>query len=213
MTTTPHPISDAPLTEKVPTAPTPTVATPTVATPAAPTRHAVATEQRRHFGGFKWGSAFFGWLTAMGTAVLLSAIAIVAGISTGFTTNPETAGAVGITTGIVTLAVLFLAYVCGGYVAGRMARFDGAKQGVAVWVWSILVAALATVLTLIARPRFDALVALDGLPRMPVTPEDMTVTGLIAVGIALVVALVGAVLGGLAGMHYHRKIDRTPLDV
>lgn len=208
MTTTPHPISDAPLTEKVPTAPT-----PTVATPAAPTRHAVATEQRRHFGGFKWGSAFFGWLTAMGTAVLLSAIAIVAGISTGFTTNPETAGAVGITTGIVTLAVLFLAYVCGGYVAGRMARFDGAKQGVAVWVWSILVAALATVLTLIARPRFDALVALDGLPRMPVTPEDMTVTGLIAVGIALVVALVGAVLGGLAGMHYHRKIDRTPLDV
>lgn len=196
MTTTPHPISGNPISDRT----------------VAPPRHAVVTEQRRHFGGFKWGSAFFGWLTATGTAVLLSAVAVVAGITTGFTTNPDTAGVVGITTGIVVLAVLFLAYYCGGYVAGRMARFDGAKQGVAVWVWSIIVAAVATIITLMARPRFDAL-AINGLPSVPVSPETMTTTGLIAAAIALAVALVGAVLGGLAGMHYHRKIDRTELPV
>lgn len=196
MTTTPHPVSGSPFSDS------------TGATPP----HAVVTEQRRIFGGFKWGSAFFGWLTATGTAVLLSAVAIAVGVSTGFTTNPDTAGVVGITTGIVVLAVLFLAYYCGGYVAGRMARFDGAKQGVAVWIWSILVAAIATIITLTTRPRFDALV-IDGLPSVPVAPEAMTTTGVVAAVIAIVVTLVGAVLGGLAGMHYHRKIDRTELPV
>ena len=37
---------------------------------------------------------------------------------------------------VVAAVVLFVAYVCGGYVAGRMARFDGIKQGLAVWGWS-----------------------------------------------------------------------------
>ena len=40
----------------------------------------------------------------------------------------------------------FVAYYCGGYVAGRMARFDGVKQGVAVWVWALVIAIIVTVL-------------------------------------------------------------------
>lgn len=39
--------------------------------------------------------------------------------------------------GIIVLGVIVLvAYYCGGYVAGRMARFDGMKQGLAVWLWA-----------------------------------------------------------------------------
>ncbi len=30
------------------------------------------TRQKDRFGGFKWGAAFFGWLTAIGTLVLLT---------------------------------------------------------------------------------------------------------------------------------------------
>ena len=38
--------------------------------------------------------------------------------------------------GNILLVVPFVAYYyCGGYVAGRMARFDGVNQVRAVWVW------------------------------------------------------------------------------
>jgi len=36
-------------------------------------RNAVVQREKEQFGGIKWGSAFFGWLTATGTAVLLTA--------------------------------------------------------------------------------------------------------------------------------------------
>ena len=41
------------------------------------------------------------------------------------------------------LVVLSLAYYAGGYVAGRMSRFDGGKQGLAVWIIGLLVTLLA----------------------------------------------------------------------
>ena len=44
---------------------------------------------------------------------------------------------------------------------------------------------------------------------IPADPTSLTVGGIVAAAVALVVGLVGAVLGGLAGMRYHRKIDRA----
>ena len=172
-------------------------------------------DKRRRFGGIRWGSAFFGWVTAMGMAVLLSAL--VAGVgtvlglvslsgSTVHVLDEATARTVGVTGAVVLLAILFVGYYCGGYVAGRMARFAGAKQGVAVWMWALLVAVIAAVAGTVAGVRFDALAG--GLPRIPVAVDELTTGGVaVAVG-ALVVSLVGAVLGGLAGMRYHRKVDR-----
>ncbi len=37
--------------------------------------------------------------------------------------------------GAITLLVLVVAYYCGGYVGGWMDPFNGARQGLAVWVW------------------------------------------------------------------------------
>ena len=45
-----------------------------VDTVATPTAAAVVARERAAFGGVKWGSAFFGWLTAMGLAVVLTAL-------------------------------------------------------------------------------------------------------------------------------------------
>src|SRR3954463_7362281 len=107
-------------------------------------RDAVAA-QRARFGGIKWGAAFFGWLSANGLAVLLVALLSAAGVAIGLTQGvpstdqaTEEAGTIGVAGGIVLLVVLFLAYLAGGYVAGRMARFDGARQGIAVWVLGLL---------------------------------------------------------------------------
>jgi hypothetical protein len=50
------------------------------------------------------------------------------------------------------------------------------------------------------------------LPRLPVNEGQVTAVGAIAIGAAILAALVGAVLGGLAGMHFHRKVDRSGLE-
>ena len=186
---------------------------------AAPGRHDVLHREQEHYGGVKVGSAFFGWLTATGTAVLLTALVAAAGTAVGLSTGTDVTDAassaasdpstIGIVGGIVLLVVLFVAYYCGGYVAGRMARFNGAKQGVAVWLWALVIAALVAVLGAVAGTKFNVLANLNSFPRIPIGEGDLSTAGIVAaVGVA-VTSLVGAVLGGLAGMRFHRKVDRA----
>ncbi|MGI5131836.1 hypothetical protein ACQEVB_33885 [Pseudonocardia sp. CA-107938] len=177
-------------------------------TTVMPDRRTTVARQRLAFGGIRWGSAFFGWLTAMGTAVLLTAVAAAIGGLAGLTTPAALTG-YGITAGIVVLAVLFVAYLAGGYVAGRMARFDGVKQGFAVWLWSLIVAAVVTLLGLATGLRFTDPSMANGLPALPTLPEAFTAAAVVAGLLALGAALLGALLGGLAGMRYHRRIDRA----
>ena len=184
-------------------------------------RREVVGREREEHGGVKIGSAFFGWLTATGMAVLLTALAAAAGtavsVATGNDTAAEatdavgTAETVGLLGGIVLLAILFVSYYSGGYVAGRMARFDGIKQGIAVWVWAIVVAIVVAVLGYFAGEQYNVLQEVDGFPRIPVGEGDLTTGGIIALVLVVAVTLVGAMAGGLAGMRFHRKVDRTGL--
>lgn len=48
----------------------------------------------------------------------------------------------------------------------------------------------------------------DGLPQL----RTLTGAGIITALFVLAVSLIGAVFGGLAGMRFHRKVDRTSLD-
>ncbi|MEV7826370.1 hypothetical protein [Microbacterium enclense] len=52
---------------------------------------------------------------------------------------------------------------------------------------------------------------LNSFPRIPVTPETATLTGILTALGAAVITLIGATLGGMAGMRYHRKVDRVGL--
>ncbi|WP_091227187.1 hypothetical protein [Microbacterium sp. 3J1] len=178
----------------------------------------VHRREKAEFGGFKFGSAFFGWLTAMGTTVLLTALVTAIGAAMGANsgTTPEEAadsamGPLGIVAIIVIGVVLLVSYFAGGYVAGRMARFSGAKQGIAVWIWAIVAAIVVAVVSAIAGAQWDILGNLQGFPRIPVTPETATTTGILTAVGAAVVTLIGAILGGLAGMRFHRKVDRVGL--
>jgi MFS-type transporter involved in bile tolerance (Atg22 family) len=56
---------------------------------------------------------------------------------------------------IILMVILFVAYFCGGYVAGRMARFNGVKQGVAVWAWGIVIAVVLAVIGAIAGSQLN----------------------------------------------------------
>lgn len=180
------------------------------------TRATVVAREKKQFGGIKIGSAFFGWLAATGMAVLLTALVAAAGTAVGLATNTdvnatvtsgnESVGLVGI---IVLLVILFLSYYSGGYVAGRMARFNGAKQGFMVWVWALIAAVIVAILGIVAGQRYNILAQLNSYPRIPVNEGELTNTSIIAAVVVAAVALVGAVLGGTAGMHFHRKVDRA----
>jgi hypothetical protein len=191
-----------------------------------PDRATVVARQKERFGGIKVGSAFFGWLTATGMSVLLIALLAAAGVVFGVTTNSSvsvdqavqesenatgTAQTVGLVGAITLLVVLLVAYYCGGYVAGRMARFNGAKQGLAVWLWGVVMALIVAAVAAIAGAQYDVFAQLN-LPRLPVNEGQVTAVGAIAIGAAILAALVGAVLGGLAGMRFHRKVDKTGLE-
>ena len=185
-------------------------------------REVVVDREKAEFGGFKWGSAFFGWLTATGTAVLLTALLSAIGAGVGLGTNDgdvdeaaanvsKDADTVGIVGAVALAVILFVAYYCGGYVAGRMARFAGVKQGIAVWIWAVVIAVVVAVVVAVAGSQFDVLGQLNSFPRIPVDSGSLTIGTILTVIAAAVVALVGAVLGGLAGMRFHRRVDRAGL--
>ena len=192
--------------------------------PVVPDRATIVARQRERFGGIKVGSAFFGWLTATGMAVLLIALLAAAGVAFGVATdtsldeaaqqsqdNTGAAQTVGLVGAITLLIVLLLAYYCGGYVAGRMARFNGARQGLAVWLWGAVMALVIAAIAAIAGTQYDVFAQLN-LPRLPINEGQVTAVGAIAIGAAILAALIGAVLGGLAGMRFHRKVDQAGLE-
>jgi hypothetical protein len=197
---------------------TPAPATTTDDTAVVPDRREVVGRQKDAFGGMKFGSCFFGWLTASGTAVVLTALVTGIGAALGLSRNVEAAGtsatqaqSVGLVGGIVLLAIIFVAYLAGGYVAGRMARFNGFKQGLGVWLWAVVIAILVGVAGWLAGAQFDVVAQLNSFPRLPLNQGTLTTGGIIvAIGV-VVVSLVGALLGGLAGMRYHRRVDRAGL--
>jgi hypothetical protein len=175
--------------------------------------------QRASFGGIKWGAAFFGWLSANGLAVILVALLSAAGVALGLAQGVDTADeaatqveTLGIGGGIAVLAVLFLAYLAGGYVAGRMARFDGARQGLAVWLVGLLVVLLLAAAGGILGTQYNVLRQLN-LPRIPIDEGTATTAGIITLVAILLVTLLGAVLGGKLGERYHRKVDRAGFTV
>lgn len=160
---------------------------------------------RDEFGGINWGAAFFGWLVATGLAAILIAIEFAAGAGIGLT--KASAGTVDVVGGAILIAIFALSYFCGGYVAGRMSRFDGFRQGLATWIVGLVLTAALAAAGAIWGQKYDVLGALH-IPRIPVDEGSIATGGAIALAAALVASLIFAVLGGKAGQRYHRRVDR-----
>jgi hypothetical protein len=149
-------------------------------------------------------------------AVILLAILSAAGTAFGLSnvsesdakSNAETIGIVG---GVLLITVLAIAYYCGGYVSGRMSRFDGGRQGLGTWAIGLFVTIVLAVAGAIFGSEYNVLEQLN-LPRIPIDEGSLTTGAVIALAVVLVLTLLAAMAGGKAGELYHRKVDRVGYD-
>ncbi len=183
--------------------------------PQETSRHETSGQEvaRDRFGGVNTGAAFFGWLVAVGLTVLLVGIVGAAATAVGETLDltqsdaEREAEALGLAAGITLVVVLMIAYYAGGYVSGRMSRFDGARQGWAVWLIGVAVAVVVAITGWIFGNEYDLFERVD-LPSVPLSDETLTAGGVILAVAVLLGTLLAALAGGKVGLRYHHKVDR-----
>lgn len=166
-------------------------------------------------GGLKVGSVFFGWLCAHALAVLLASLCAGGVAALGLAPRieqqaralPEITALVG--AGVV-VVIVSLGYYAGGYVAGRMARLDGRRQGFAVWLFGLVVTGGLIAAGLFTGVANDVLGQLD-LVSLELGQDEARVGGLAAAGVLVLLTLIGACAGGKTGERYHRRVDRAVL--
>ena len=171
-------------------------------------------EARDRFGGINWGAAFFGWLVAVGMTALLAGIVGAVATAVGENANwslsdaSTNAATASLIAAIVLAVVLALAYFAGGYVAGRMSRFDGGKQGAAAWIVGILITLIAAALGAIAGAEYNILQRIS-VPNIPLSQSELSTGGIITAIVVLGLTLLAAIGGGALGTRYHSKVDRV----
>ena len=152
-------------------------------------------EARSRFGGVDVPAVVGGALAGLGTAAVLGGLASAVGLESG-QGDAETLALAGLGTALVVVA---LSALLGGWVAGRAARFDGARNGLlAGLLLSLLLALLG------AAGAYSA--ADNGLP-VSLDGERLTTVALVAAGLGLLVSALTGLLGGRLGARWHRDVD------
>lgn len=156
---------------------------------------------RQRFGGVSWGAAFIGFVVAVFFTLALGAILYWASVEAGHRWDARLTAANALVVSVRpaftgpwvlgSLLALFLAFLVGGHTAGRMARFDGAANGFAVFLWAVLL----------------PVVALAALILRGVALPALTGSGVLLLLAVAAAALLGALFGGSLGAASHRRVD------
>ncbi len=162
-------------------------------------------EARSRFGGIDLPATLAGALAALGTAVILAGIlagAGTVGYQMGVDDAAEKLTAGGLIGGLVTLVVAFLV---GGWVAGRVARYDGGRNGLLTALWFVLFAAGAAALGAWAGDKYNVFRNVN----LPQWFDSDALTGpAIGSGLLALAVMFGAGwVGGRLGERYHRRAD------
>ncbi|MBL8774288.1 MAG: hypothetical protein JNK12_00090 [Acidimicrobiales bacterium] len=165
------------------------------------------------FGSVSVLSVLAGVVCAYGTFAVVAAIAgavtNAADIATEFRTDDWTSS--GAAASAITAVVLFVAYLFGGYVAGRMARRAAILHGVAVFVTTLVIGAIAgAVVTGIAdNAELEQNLRSIGIPT---SSDQVTGVAIAGVIVSLVAILLGSLVGSWLGEHWHTKLARRAVD-
>jgi MFS family permease len=178
-----------------------------------PVVHPIAAARER-FGGIDLPASLVGMLTALAMVVLLGGLAAAAvgeiGYQTGLDRNDNNVNDISTASLVGGIAVLFVSYLIGGWTAGRIARYDGARNGLMTGVWTLVLAAVLSGLAAAFGNEYDVLSNVD-LPQW-FNRDALTTTALVTGALAVAAMFLGGLLGGLWGTRYHRLADETLLE-
>ena len=181
---------------------------------------AVVVEERPHpiaanraaFGGIDLPASLVGMLTALATLVLLGGLIGAAIGAIGYQTglSGDDVEDIGLASLIGGIAAIFVAYLIGGWTAGRIARYDGARNGLMTGIWTVLLGAVLSTLAYFFGNEYDVLRNVD-LPQW-FDRDALTTTAFVSGIAAVATMLLAGLLGGLWGSRYHRVADESLLD-
>lgn len=177
-------------------------------------RDRLALAREAGFGKFSLIAVVAGMLVAYGAFAVIAAIAgsVVEAIDAEANVSDYDWETVSLVGGLVLAAVLFLSYFFGGYVAGRMARRAGLINGIAVFVLGVIVAAVVGGVAALLTDTDQVQSNLRNVG-IPTTGDDWQNMGSTIGGIAaLLLMLIGAVLGAMKGERWHGKLIDRALD-
>ncbi|HKH76934.1 MAG TPA: hypothetical protein VKA51_08270 [Rubrobacteraceae bacterium] len=153
-------------------------------------------------GSTSWTSVVIGWLSALGTGLILSGIvSVLVGAVAGAGGSTEVAGNVG---GVGLLITLFIAFLVGGYTAGRLAAGrGGTKHGLLVALLALIVTVVLVLLSGVVGA--ELINNLRGIT-LPGVPQDVAQQGLNTVFtlysvLALILPFVAGAIGGSRGSY------------
>jgi hypothetical protein len=193
----------------------PTIERPAIAAPPTEPIDLRRRERERLGRHIQWETVFFGLLAAVGLAALLVAMLLGGLVAAGVADFHDNAAAFfdHLTTagGAVFGAIVALSYLTGGYVAARMARFDGWRQGLGIWLLSLLAVAAVGIAGWIGGGSLDPTESIS-LPSNPIDVGPLSHSGWAIVAVVAAISLVAAVAGGVLGERYHRAVDDAAFD-
>jgi hypothetical protein len=170
-------------------------------------------------GGVSAGAILTGVVVAFGAMFLLSVLITGVLVALGLADSDITQGdlvdaGIGVAIGLV--VAQFLAYMWGGYTAGRMARGSGVGNGLLVALVAIIVAVcLAAIATAVGA---NANIDLPFRLNLPFNPQDVAgdaeaqTFGIGMLIAALVAMFLGGAIGGALGSRWHTKLERAHYD-
>lgn len=176
-----------------------------------PVVHPIAAAHDR-FGGIDIPASLVGMLTAIAVLVLLGGLVGAAFGAIGYQTglSGENVEDISIGSLIGGLVVLAIAYLIGGWTAGRIGRYDGARNGLMTGIWTLVLAAVLAGLGAWLGAEYDVFANVE-LPQW-FNEDAVTTAAIVSGAVAIATMLVAGVLGGLWGTRYHRLADETILD-
>ena len=160
-------------------------------------------------GRLSFISLLAGVLVAYGAfallAALVGAVAVAVGVDAELASNDWTTFGMG--SAVTATVVAFVAYLFGGYVAGRMARRAGLVNGLAVFALAVV---LVVVVGAIVASQTDTEAVQANLRSLglPITATEWARIGTVAGIGTLVGMLVGAGIGGVVGERWHSELTR-----
>lgn len=164
------------------------------------------------FGGADVVAAILGMFAAIGVLVFLGALIAAGDAGIDYQLNlidlDGNLNEVEVVGTLVAIAVVFAAFFAGGWATGRMARYDGALNGLGAGLLFILLVAAFAALGAWVGDEYNAFAGAD-LPNWfaQFDAEGVTAEAIVAGAAAIVACLLGGWLGGLVGEQYHRKAD------